>query len=47
MRMEKRETREGFPDNFYRETNPDARREILLEALKKEDKPANRLRQRN
>ena len=46
MRMEKRETREDFPDNFYRETNPDARRDILLEALKIEDTPANRLRQR-
>lgn len=46
MRMEKRATREDFPENYYQETNPDVRREILLDALKKEDTPANRLRQR-
>lgn len=46
MRMEKRQTREDFPENYYRETNPDVRRALLLEALEKEDTPENRLRQR-
>lgn len=43
MTMEKRKTREDFPDNYYQETDPGMRRAILVEA---EDTSANRIRQR-